>query len=93
MKQGFFKKTGTLIDNCFKTFVDNLFIKRSQLTTGEKKTLFLSLPYLGEISSQTKTKLKKSFEVLIISCKFKLFLKTKGNPQMFSVLKISYLLI
>ena len=85
------KKTVTLIDNYFKTFVHNLFIKHPQLITGEKKTLFLSLPYQGEISSQTKT--KKSFEGLMNSCKFKLFLKTKGKSQMFSVLKISYLLI
>ena len=41
------------IDNCFKTFVGKLFIKRLQITTFEKKTLFLSFPYFGEISLRT----------------------------------------
>ena len=52
----------SFIDNCFKTFVDKLFIKRSQFITVEKKTLFLSLPYLGEISLQTRTNLRKSLK-------------------------------
>ena len=76
---------GSLIDNYFKTFVDKLFIKCPQLTTVEKKTLFLWLPYLWEISSQTRTKLGKSVEGLLNSCKFKLFLKAIGNSQMFYV--------
>ena len=44
----FFLKNGYLlfIDNCFKTFDDQMFIKHPQLTTVEKKTLFLSLPSL-----------------------------------------------
>ena len=52
LKQVFLKNGYPLsfIDNCFKTFVDKLFIKRPQSATVEKKTLFLSLPYLGEIS-------------------------------------------
>ena len=52
LKQVFFKNGYPLsfIDNCFKTFVDKLFIKCPQLITVQKKTLFLSLPYLGEIS-------------------------------------------
>ena len=62
LKQVFLKNGYPLsfIDNCFKTFVDKLFIKRPQLATVEKKTLFLSLPYLGEISLQTRTKLDKA---------------------------------
>ena len=35
------------IDNCFKTFVDKLFIKHPQLTKVEKKTLFLPPQYLN----------------------------------------------
>ena len=45
----------SFIDNCFKTFVDKLFIKHPQLITFENKTLFLLLPYLGEISLQIRT--------------------------------------
>ena len=52
----------SFIDNCFKTFVDKLFIGRPQFITVEKKTLFLSLPYLGEISLQTRTNLRKSLK-------------------------------
>ena len=67
----------SFIDNGFKTFVDKLFIKRPQLTTVEKKNLFLSLPYLGEISLQTRTKLRKSFESLLNSCKLQIFFKSQ----------------
>ena len=52
----------SFIDNCFKTFVDKLFIKRSQFIAVEKKTFFLSLPYLGVISLQTRTNLRKSLK-------------------------------
>ena len=44
------------IDNCFKTLVDKLFIKHPQLTKVVKKTLFLPLQYLREISLQTRIK-------------------------------------
>ena len=69
-----FLKIGQLlfIDNCFKTFDDQMFIKHPQLTTVEKKTLFLSLPYLGKISLQTRTKLRKSFKDLLNSYKIQL---------------------
>ena len=62
----FLKLTIKLID-CFKTFVDKLFIKRSQSITVEKKTLFLSLSYLGEISLQTRTKTRKYLKGLLNS--------------------------
>ena len=44
------------IDNCFKTLADKLFIKHPQLTKVVKKTLFLPLQYLREISLQTRIK-------------------------------------
>ena len=40
-------------DKCFKMAINKLVIKRSQVTTVERKTLILSLPYLGDISLQT----------------------------------------
>ena len=49
-------------DNCFKTFVDKLFIRRPQFITVERKTLFLSFPYLGEISLPSRTNLRKSLK-------------------------------
>ena len=36
-----------VIDKCFKTVINKLVIKRPQVTTVEKKTLVLSLTYLG----------------------------------------------
>ena len=79
LKQVFLKNVYPLsfIDNCFKTFVDKLFIKRPQLVTVEKKTLFLSLPYLGEISLQTRTKLTKSFKGLLNSYKLQIVFKSQ----------------
>ena len=67
----------SFIGNCFKTFDVKLFIKRPQLITVEKKTLFLSLPYLGEISLQTRTKLRKSLKGLLNSCKLQIVFKSQ----------------
>ena len=66
----------SFIDNCFKTFVGKLFIKRPQLIIIEKKILFLSLPYLGKISIQTRTKLRKSLKGLLNSCKLQVVFKS-----------------
>ena len=65
------------IDNCFRTFVDKLFIKHPQLITVEKKTLFLSLPYHGEISLQTRTKSRKYLKGLLNSCKLQIVFKSQ----------------
>ena len=67
----------SFIDNSFKAFVDTLFIERRQLMTVEKKTLFLSLPYLGETSLQTRTKLRKSIKGLLNSCKLQIVFKSQ----------------
>ena len=83
----------SFIESCFKQIVDKLFIKRPQLTTVEKKTLFMSLSYLGEMSLQTRTKLRKSLKGLLNSYKFHIVLKAKGNSRVFSVSKIAYLSI
>ena len=79
LKQVFLKNGYPLsfIDNCFKTFVDKLFIKRPQLITVEKKNLFLSLPYVGEIFLQTRTKLKQSLKGLLNSCKLQIVFKSQ----------------
>ena len=79
LKQVFLKNGYPLsfIDNCFKTFVDKLFIKRPQLITVEKKTLFLSLSYLGDISLQTRTQLRKSLKGLLNSCKLQIVFKSQ----------------
>ena len=50
----------SFIDKCFKMIINKLVIKHPQGTTVEKKTLVLSLPYLGDVSLQTRSKLRKS---------------------------------
>ena len=79
LKQVFLKNRYPLsfIDDCFKTFVDKLFIKRPQLITVEKKKLFLSLSFLGEISLQTRTKLRTSLKSLLNSCKLQIVFKSQ----------------
>ena len=49
--------------------INKLVIKRPQVTTVEKKTLVLSLTYLGYVQLQTRTKLRKSFKSILNCCK------------------------
>ena len=79
LKQVYLKNEYPLsfIDNYFKTFVDKLFIKCPQLATVEKESWFLSLPYLGEISLQTRKKLPKSLKDLLNSCKLQIVFKNQ----------------
>ena len=58
-------------------FVNKLVIKRPQVTTVEKKTLVLSLPYLGGISLQIRNKLKKSFKGILNCCKLQIVFKSQ----------------
>ena len=55
--------------------INKLVIKRPQVTTVEKKTLILSLPYPGDISLQTRTKLRKSFKSILNCCKLQIVFK------------------
>ena len=50
----------SVIDKCFKTFLVRLYLKRPQVLTAEKKTLTHVLPFLVELSLQTRTNFKKS---------------------------------
>ena len=72
-----YKEIGYQILVLFLTKNYELLIKLPQLTTVEKKTLFLSLLYLGEISLQTKTKLRKSLKGLLNSCKLQIVFKSQ----------------
>ena len=65
------------IDKCFKMVIDKLVINRPQVTVFEKKTLILSLPYLGDISLQTRTKLRKSFKNILNCCKLQIVFKSQ----------------
>ena len=65
------------IDNCFKTFLDKLFINRPKLATAEKKVLTLVLPYLGDISLQTRTKIQKALKGTLNCCKLQIVFKSQ----------------
>ena len=62
----------SFIEKCFKMVINKLVIIRPQVTTVEKKTLTLSVPYLGDISLQTRTKLGKSFKGILNYCKLQI---------------------
>ena len=57
------------INKCFKKFMDNIHVVKETTLTVEKKPLVLVLPYLGSISLQTRTKLKKSLKCILNCCK------------------------
>ena len=48
------------IKNCFEVFLDNKHRIQGKVITVPKKPLFLVLRYLGQLSLQTRTKLRKS---------------------------------
>ena len=66
-----------LLTNVLKWLLNKLVIKLPHVTTVEKKTLILSLPYLGDISLQTRTKLRKSFKGILNCCKLQIVFKNQ----------------
>ena len=65
------------INKCFKKFLDNIHIVKETTLTVEKTSLVLVLPYLGSISLQTRTKLKKSLKNILNCCKLQIVFKNK----------------
>ena len=65
------------IDKRFKVVINNLVKKRSQVTTVEKKTLILSLPYLGGVLLEARPKLRKSFKDILNCCKLQIVFKSQ----------------
>ena len=53
----------------FKKFMDNIHVVQETTLTVKKKPLVLVLLYLGSISLQTRTKLKKSLKCILNCCK------------------------
>ena len=64
---------------CFKTFLDRLYLKRPQVITAEKKTLTLILPFLGELSLQTRTKFRKVLKRTLSCAKMQIVFKNQIN--------------
>ena len=77
-----FKNNGypeNFINNCFKVFLDNKYRIQEKVITVPKKTLFLVLPYLGPLSLETRTKLRKSLKGILNCCKLQIVLKSRNK--------------
>ena len=77
-----FKNNGypeNFINNCFKVFLDNKYRIQEKVITVPKKTLFLVLPYLGPLSLQTRTKLRKSLKGILNCCKLQIVFKSQNK--------------
>ena len=77
-----FKNNGypeNFINNWFKVFLDNKYRVREKVITVPKKTLFLVLPYLGPLSLQTRTKLRKSLKGILNCCKLQIVFKSQNK--------------
>ena len=62
---------------CFKKFMDNMHVVKETTLAVEKKPPVLVPPYLGSISLQTRTKLKKSLQSILNCCKLQIVFKNK----------------
>ena len=70
---------GTLLIIVLKCFwITNIEYEKKKITVPEK-TLFLVLPYLGPLSLQNRTKLRKSLKAFLIVTSYRLCLKVKAN--------------
>ena len=67
------------INNCFKVILDNKYRVREKVITVPKKTLFLVLPYLGPLSLQTRTKLRKSLKGILNCCKLQIEFRSQNK--------------
>ena len=77
-----FKNNGypeNFINNCFKVFLDNKCRIQEKVITVPKKTLFVVLPYLGPLSLQTRTKLRKSLKDIRNCCKLQIVFKSQNK--------------
>ena len=66
-------------ENFIKVFLDNKYRVREKVITVPKKTFFLVLPYLGPLSLQIRTKLRKSLKVILNCCKLQIVFKSQNK--------------
>ena len=77
-----FKKNGypeNFLYRCFKLFLDRIYSLKEKVPTVKKKPLRLVLPYLGNISLQTRTKLQKSIKGVLNCCKLQVIFKSQNK--------------
>ena len=57
--------------------MDDMHAVKEAILTAEKKPFLLGLPYVGSISLQTRTQLKKSSKNILNCCKLQIVFKNK----------------
>ena len=79
LKGAFLKNGYTLgfIDSCFKKVIDNVLTESPVKLAVEKCLLILLLPFLGDISLQLRTKLRKSLKNILNCCKVQIVFKSQ----------------
>ena len=76
--KGIFQKNGypeNVIDKCFKKFLNNIHLFKENVPIVEKSRLLLTLPYLGIIYFQTRTKLQQALKGVLNFCKLEIVFK------------------
>ena len=63
--------------NALEKFMDNIHVVKETTLPVEKKPLVVVLPYLGSISLQSRTKLKKSLKNILNFYKLQILFKNK----------------
>ena len=76
-----------LVDNCIKTFLNKKSLHTPVALTVEKKELFITLPYLRNLSRTTRTRLQSSINKNLPICKIKVILKSTARLSNFSRFK------
>ena len=73
----------TILRTLFIIVIKSLWITNNRIQekviTVPKKTLFLVLPYLGPLSLQTRTKLRKSLKGILNCCKLQTVFKSQDK--------------
>ena len=74
LKETFLKNgySEDFMNKCFNKFLHNIDVVKETTLTVEKEPLVLVLPYLGSMSIETRTKLKKSLKNILNCCKLQI---------------------
>ena len=78
--RGVFWKNGYpsgFIDSCFQKVIDDALTEFLGKLTDEKGLLVFPLPFVGDISLQLRTQLRKSFKDILICCKVQIVFKSQ----------------
>ena len=81
LKDIFFKNgyPASFIGKCFKTFLNKIYLKGRQVLTLEKEHLTLALPFLPELSLQTRIKLDKALKRVLDCFETNIIFKSQRN--------------